>query len=115
MDDPHFTSWLHLYMLTDIHSPLIDYNIRNVDIQGHPIDVYSLSICRPQPHCLQAVCDALIEVLLPPLYAAHHEGLVRDQYINRLYYELIGGVDEDGNCSFASHNSAHKFIDNHLT
>jgi hypothetical protein len=27
---------------------------------------------------------------------------------------LIGGVDEDGNCSFASHNSAHKLIGNHL-
>jgi hypothetical protein len=115
VDDPHFTSWLYVYMLTDIHSPLIDCNLRNVDIQGHPIDVYSLPICRPQPHCLWAVCDALIEVLLPPLHVSHHEGLVHDRYINRLYYESIGGVDEDGNCSFASHNSAHKLIDDHLT
>jgi hypothetical protein len=115
VDDPHFTSWLYVYMLTDIHSPLIDCNLRNVDIQGHPIDVYSLPICRPRPHCLQAVCDALIEVLLPPLHAAHHEGLVHNRYINCLYYESIGGVDEDGNCSFASHNSAHKLIDDHLT
>ena len=30
-----------------------------------------------------------------------------------MYYELIGGVDEDGDCSFASHNS--KLIDDHLT
>jgi hypothetical protein len=27
---------------------------------------------------------------------------------------LIGGFDEDGNHSFASHNSAHKLINNHL-
>ncbi len=47
VDDPHFTSWLHVYMLTDIHSPLIDCNLRNVDVQGHPIDVYSLPIRRP--------------------------------------------------------------------
>jgi hypothetical protein len=101
-------------MLTDIHSPLIDRNLRNMDIQGHPIDVYSLPIRHPQPHCLQAVCDALIEVLLPPSHVAHHEGLVHDRYINRLYYKLIGGFDEDENCLFASHISAHKLIDNHL-
>ena len=115
MDDQHFTSWLHVYILTDIHSPLIDRNLRSVDIQGHPIDGYSLPICRPQPHCLRAVCDALIEVLLPPLHVAHHDGSVHDRYIDRLYYESIGGVNEDGNCSFASHNSAHKLIYDHLT
>jgi hypothetical protein len=54
-------------------------------------------------------------VLLPPSDAAHHEGLVHNQYIDRMYYELIGGVDEDGNCSFASHNSGHKLIVDHLT
>ena len=47
VDDPHFTLWLHVHMLIDIHSPLIDCNIRNVDIQGHPIDLYSLPIRRP--------------------------------------------------------------------
>jgi hypothetical protein len=47
VDDPHFTSWLHVYMLTGIHSPLIDRNLRNVDTQGDTIDVYSLPICRP--------------------------------------------------------------------
>jgi hypothetical protein len=47
VDDPHFTSWLHVYMLTDIHSPLIDCNLRNVDTRGDTIDVYSLPIHRP--------------------------------------------------------------------
>ncbi len=47
VDDPHFTTWLHVYMLTDIHSPLIDPNLRNVDMQGDTINVFSLPICRP--------------------------------------------------------------------
>ncbi len=78
------------------------------------IDVYSPPICHPQQQCLRAVCDALQEVLLPPSHPAHREGLDHDRYINLLYYQLIGGVNEDRNCSFASHNSAHKLINNHL-
>jgi hypothetical protein len=101
-------------MLTDIHSPLPDHNLRNIDVQGDTINVYSLPICHPRQPCLRAVCDSLIEVILPPSHPAHHEGSVHDRYINRVYYESIGGVDEDGNCSFASHNSAHKLIDDHL-
>ena len=69
----------------------------------------------PRPHCLQAVCDALIEVLLTPSHPTHHEGLVHNQYIDRVNYKSIGGVDEDGNCSFASQKSAHKLIDDYLT
>ena len=42
------------------------------------------------------------------------EGSVQGQHIHCVYYESIGGVDEDGNCSFASHNAAHKLIDDHL-
>ncbi len=114
VDDPHFTSWLHVYMLTDIHSPLIDRNLGNVDTQGDTINMYSLPIHCPWQQCLQAICDALQEVLLPPSHPTHHEGSDNNQYINRLYYQSIGGVDEDGNCSFASHNSAHKLINDHL-
>ncbi len=114
VDDPHFTLWLHVYMLTDIHSPLIDRNLRNVDTQGDTINVYSLPICRPRQQCLPAVCNALPEHLLPPSHPAHHEGLDHDQYIDQLYYQSIGGINKDRNCSFASHNSAHKLIDNHL-
>jgi hypothetical protein len=114
LDDPHFTLWLHLYMLTDIHSPLPDCNIRNVDMQGDTIDVYSLPIRRHRQHCLRAVCDALIEVIFPPSHPAHHEGSVHDRYIDRVYYESIGGFDEDGDCSFASHTSAHNLIGNHI-
>jgi hypothetical protein len=51
VDDPHFTSWLHVYMLTDIHSPLIDHNLRNVDMRGDTIDMNSLPIRRPQQQC----------------------------------------------------------------
>ncbi len=101
-------------MLTDIHSPLIDRNLRNVDTRGDMIDVYSLPICHPRQQCLQAVCDALQEVLLPPSHPAHHEGLDHNRYINRLYYQSIGGINKDGIWSFVSHNSAHKLNDNHL-
>jgi hypothetical protein len=52
VDDPHFTSWLHVYMLTDIPSPLIDRNLRNVDMRGDTIDVYSLPIPHPRQQCL---------------------------------------------------------------
>jgi hypothetical protein len=38
VDDPHFNLWLHVYMLTDIHSPLIERNLRNVDTRGDTID-----------------------------------------------------------------------------
>jgi hypothetical protein len=82
VDDPHFTLWLHVYMLTDIHSPLIDRNLRNVDTRGDTINVYSLPICRPLQQCLRAVCDALQDVLLPPSHPAHHEGSDHDQYID---------------------------------
>jgi hypothetical protein len=101
-------------MLTDIHSPLINRNLRNVDMRGDTIDVYFLPICCPQQQCLQAVCDTLQEVLLPRSHPAHHEGLDHNWYINWLYYQSIGGINKDGNCSFASLNSAHKLIDNHL-
>ncbi len=101
-------------MLTDIHSPLIDRNLRNVDTQGDTINMYSLPICRPRQQCLRAVCDALKEVLLPPSHPAHHEGSYHDRYIHWLYYQSIGAINKDKNCSFASHNSAHKLIDDHL-
>ena len=96
LDDPHFTSWLHLYMLTDIHSPLPDHNLRNIDVQGDTINVYSLPICHPRQPCLRAVCDSLIEVILPPSHPAHHEGSVHDRYIDRVYYESIGGSMRTG-------------------
>ena len=31
VDDLLLTTWLHVHMLIDIHSPLIDRNLRNVD------------------------------------------------------------------------------------
>ncbi len=114
VDDPHFTSWLHVYTLTDIHSPLIDCNLRNVDTRCNTVDVYSLPVCHPQQQCLGAVCDALQEVLLPPSHPSHHEGSNHNWYIDRLYYQSVGGVNKDRNCSFASHNSAYKLINDHL-
>jgi hypothetical protein len=45
LDNPYFTLWLHLYILVDTHSPLPDCNLRNVDVQGDTIDVYSLTRC----------------------------------------------------------------------
>ena len=102
-------------MLIDIHSPLIDHNLcRNVDTRGDVIDVTSLPICHLWQHCLRVVCDLLQQVLLPPIHPAHHKGSVHDRYINQLYYQSIGGINKDGNCSFASHKSAHKLVNNRL-
>ena len=72
LDDSHFTLWLHVYMLTDIHSPLPDRNLRNVDMRCDTIIVFSLPIRHSWQHCLRAVCDVLIEVILPPSPPNHH-------------------------------------------
>ncbi len=42
------------------------------------------------------------------------EGSDHDQYIDWFYCQAFGGVNKDRNCWFASHNSAHKLINDHL-
>jgi hypothetical protein len=48
LDNPHFTTWLHLSMLIDIQTPLINQDCKPCGaIYGGIIDINSLPICRP--------------------------------------------------------------------
>ena len=47
LDNPHFTTWLHLSMLIDIQTPLINQDCKPHAIYGEIIDINSLPICRP--------------------------------------------------------------------
>ncbi len=52
LDNPHFTKWLHLSMLIDIQTPLINWDCKpRGSIYGEIIDISSLPIRRP------LVCD----------------------------------------------------------
>ncbi len=60
LDNPHFTTWLHLSMLTDIQMPLINQDRKPCGaIYGEIIDINSLPICCPLECDLQAVCATL--------------------------------------------------------
>ncbi len=51
LDNPHFTTWLHLSMLIDIQTPLINQDCKpRGAIYDEIIDINSLPICRP-PEC----------------------------------------------------------------
>jgi hypothetical protein len=48
LDNPHFTTWLHLSMLIDFETPLINPACKpRGAIYGEIIDINSLPICRP--------------------------------------------------------------------
>ena len=48
LDNPHFTTWLHLSMLIDFETPLINPARKpRGAIYGEIIDINSLPICRP--------------------------------------------------------------------
>ncbi len=48
LDNPHFTTWLHLSMLIDFETPLINLACKPCGaIYGEIIDINSLPICRP--------------------------------------------------------------------
>ncbi len=48
LDNPHFTTWLHLSMLIDIQTPLINQDCKpRGAIYGEIIDINSLLICHP--------------------------------------------------------------------
>ncbi len=60
LDNPHFTMWLHLSMLVDFETPLINPACKpRGAIYGEIIDINSLPICHP-PECdLRTVCATL--------------------------------------------------------
>ncbi len=114
LDNPHFTTWLHLSMLIDIQMPLIDQDCkpRGV-IYGEIIDINSLPICCSLECDLQAVCAALQRKLFPPEHPANNESAYNLK-LKKLYYKSIGGITEGSATLFTMHNSACKLIGNHI-
>ena len=114
LDNPHFTTWLHLSMLIDIQTPLINQDRKpRGAIYGEIIDINSLPIRRPLECDLQAVCATLERKLLPPGHPANNESAY-NQKLRKLYYKSIGGITEGSAPLFATYNSARKLIGDHI-
>ena len=114
LDNPHFTTWLHLSMLIDFETPLINPARKpRGAIYGEIIDINSLPICRPLECDLQAVCATLERKLLPPDHPANNE-LAYNLKLKKLYYKSIGGITEGSATLFTMHNSACKLIVDHI-
>ena len=114
LDNPHFTTWLHLSMLIDFETPLINPACKPCGaIYGEIIDINSLPICRPLECDLRAVCATLERKLLPPDHPANNESAYNLK-LKKLYYKLIGGITEGSATLFTTHNSACKLIVNHI-
>ena len=114
LDNPHFTTWLHLSMLIDFETPLINPACKSCGaIYGEIIDINSLPICRPLECDLQAVCATLERKLLPPDHPANNESAYNLK-LKKLYYKSIGGITEGSATLFTTHNSARKLIGNHI-
>ncbi len=114
LDNPHITTWLHLSMLIDIQTPLINQDCKPcVAIYGEIIDINSLPIRRPLECDLQAACATLERKLLPPEHPANNES-VYNLKLKKLYYNSIGGITEGSATLFAMHNSARRLIGNHI-
>ena len=113
LDNPHFTTWLHLSMLIDFETPLINpaHKPRGA-IYGEIIDINSLPIRRPLECDLRAVCATLERKLLPPDHPANNE--LAYKKLKKLYYKSIGGITEGSATLFTRHNSALKLIGNHI-
>jgi hypothetical protein len=114
LDNPHFTMWLHLSMLIDIQTPLINQDRKpHGAIYGEVIDINSLPICRPHECDLRAVCAALERKLLLPEHPANNESAYNLK-LKKLYYKSIGGITEGSATLFTMHNSARKLIVDHI-
>ncbi len=114
LDNPHFTTWLHLSILIDIQTPLINQDHKPCGaIYGEIIDINSLPIHHPLECDLQAVCAALERKLLPPEHPANNESAYNLK-LKKLYYRSIGGITEGSATLFTMHNSARKLIGNHI-
>jgi hypothetical protein len=108
LDNPHFTTWLHLSMLIDIQTPLINRDCKPCGaIYGEIIDINSLPICRPLECDLRALCAAFERKLLPPEHPANNESAYNLK-LKKLYYKSIGGITEGSATLFTMHNSACK-------
>jgi hypothetical protein len=114
LDNPHFTTWLHLSMLIDFETLLINQACKpRGAIYGEIIDINSLPICRPLECDLRAGCATLERKLLPPDHPANNE-LAYNLKLKKLYYKSIGGITEGSATLFKMHNSALKLIGDHI-
>ncbi len=110
LDNPHFTMWLHLSMLIDFETPLINPACKpRGAIYGEIIDINSLPIHHLLECDLQAVCATLERKLLPPDHPANNESAYNLK-LKKLYYKSIGGIAEGSATLFTMHNSALKLI-----
>ncbi len=109
LDNPHFTTWLHLSMPIDIQMPLINQDCKpHGAIYGKIIDINSLPICRPHE------CDHQAKrKLLLPEHPTNDESAYNLK-LKKLYYKSIGGITEGGATLFTTHNSARKLIVAHI-
>ncbi len=114
LDNPHFTTWLHLLMLIDFETPLINPACKpHGAIYGEIIDINSLPICRPLECDLRVVCATLERKLLLPDHLANNE-LAYNLKLKKLYYKSFGEITEGSTTLFTTHNSALKLIGNHI-
>jgi hypothetical protein len=115
LDNPHFTMWLHLSMLIDFETPLINPARKPCGaIYGEIIDINSLPICHSLECDLRAVCAALERKLMPPNHPANNESAYNLK-LKKLYYKSIGGITEGSATLFTMHNSALKLIGDHIS
>ncbi len=114
LDSPHFTTWLHLSMLIDFETPLINPACKPCGaIYGEVIDINSLPIRHPLECDLRAVCAILERKLLPPDHSANNESAYNLK-LKKLYYKSIGGITEGSATLFTTHNSALGLIGDHI-
>jgi hypothetical protein len=115
LDNPHFNTWLHLSMLIDFETLLINPARKpHGAIYGEIIDINSLPICYPLECDLRAVCATLERKLLAPDHPASNE-LAYNLKLKKLYYKSIGGITVGSATLFTMRNSALKLIGNHIT
>jgi len=91
-----FKTWLHLKILIDVNTPLIDPDRPGppVDNYGDAIDILKLPIRRPHPHDLRVVCRSVEHVLIP--------------CIDHVIYTKHAGN------KYAFHNEARKLTQDHV-
>ena len=102
-------------MLINIHSPLVSpsHGLPVTHNGGEVIGANSLPIRCPNNCDLRAVCITLEQKLLPPHHACYKE-LKYNAKVRREYYKRIGKYIGVGKALFQTHNTAHRFITDHL-
>ena len=95
VSSPIFKTWLHLKMLIDVDTPLVDLDRPTppIDNWGGAIEIDKLPIRCPHPSDLRVVCRSLERILYPRI-----DRLIDTHDVNK----------------YASHNEARKLTQNHV-